>query len=432
MLASCAKFGARRSGSAVRTARRHRSLLAAIDQGTSSSRVILYDAKSLEPVSSHQVELASATTTPQAGWSQMDPLAIVKTVELSASGALLKAGARAADVVGVGITNQRESTVVWDRKTGKPLYDAVLWHDARTRETSAALEEALGGQDALRPVCGLPISTYFSGVKLRWLVDNVPAVKAGLEAGTALVGTVDSWLAWNLTGGAAGVGGTTRHVTDVTNASRTMMMDLAAGAWHEPSIEALGIGLVGRSGALPEIVSCAEQIGVISDGGPLSGAPLTGMIGDQQSAMVGQRCFSVGAAKITYGTGAFMLMHAGEGAPTPSRHGLLSTALYKFGRDAPTACVGVRPSSPWLGSGPAHRAGTPVRYALEGAVACCAVGINWFRDSLGMLDDAPEVSKLATGARRSHLPHRSVRRGSLPTAAGAFCMVPGVDSTHGL
>ena len=215
-----------------------------IQHSSFSARVILYEASSLKPVASHQVELQSATTNPQAGWSQMDPLAIVSTVTTSAAGALEKAGAKASDVVGVGITNQRESTVVWDKVTGKPLYDAVLWHDARTRDTVATLEAQLGGQDALRSVCGLPISTYFTGVKLRWLLDNVPAVKEGFAKGTALVGTVDSWLAWNLTGGASGVAsGTTRHVTDLTNASRTMLMDLGSRTWHADSIEKLGVGI---------------------------------------------------------------------------------------------------------------------------------------------------------------------------------------------
>ena len=348
---------------------RARSLLAAIDQGTSSTRVILYDADAkLQPVASHQIELASATTNPQAGWSQMDPKAIVSSVEQSAAGALQKAGATAKDVVGIGITNQRESTVVWDGRTGEPLYDAVLWHDARTRDTSSALQAALGGQDALRSICGLPISTYFTGVKLRWLLDNVPEGRAGFEAGTARVGTVDSWVTWNLTGGARGVGSTTRHVTDVTNASRTMMMDLAAGAWNDDAIDALGVRVA--AGALPEIRSCAEDFGRVADGGAFDGAPLTAMIGDQQSAMVGQRCFGVGQAKITYGTGAFLLMNAGTSA-VPSRHGLLSTALYRMGPNA------------------------PMTYALEGAVACCAVGINWFRDSLGMLESAPQISSLA-------------------------------------
>ena len=356
----------------VRTASRRASssLLAAIDQGTSSSRVILYDASTLRPVASHQEELQSATSNPRAGWSQMQPQAIVETVRRSAEGALQKAKATAADVVGVGITNQRESTVVWDRTTGTPLYDAVLWHDARTRETVAQLNSELGGQDALRSVCGLPISTYFSGVKLRWLIENVPEVKQGFENGTALFGTVDTWLAWNLTGGAKGVkSGTTRHVTDVTNASRTMMMDLGSCTWHTPTIDALGVSVA--ASALPEITSSAEPLGSISDGGPLDGAPLTAMIGDQQSAMVGQRCFESGQAKITYGTGAFMLVNSGA-TPTPSKHGLLSTALYRFGKGAPTT------------------------YALEGAVASCAVGINWFKDSLRMIDSAPEISKLAS------------------------------------
>ena len=348
-----------------------RALLASIDQGTSSSRVILYDAATLSPVASHQVELQSATTNPQAGWSQMDPMKILSTVDASARGALEKAGASVKDVLGVGITNQRESTVVWDKRTGEPLYDCVLWHDARTSETAHMLEAALGGQDALRAVCGLPISTYFSAVKLRWLKDNVPSIKEGLANGTALFGTVDTWLAWNLTGGAKGVGSTTRHITDVTNASRTMLMDLGGGSWHQPSMDALGLGEVG--GALPEIVSSAESMGTISDGGALHGAPLTGIVGDQQAAMMGQRCFAHGEAKITYGTGAFMLMNAGV-EPVPSSHGLLSTALYKLGP-----------------SGQTH-------YALEGAVACCAVGINWFKDSLGMLETPAQISKLAGDA----------------------------------
>jgi glycerol kinase len=346
------------------------SYVAAIDQGTSSSRVILYDTSTLKPVASHQVELQSATSNPKPGWSQMDPMAILSTISTSAQGALDKAGAKASDVVGVGITNQRESTVVWDKVTGKPLYDAILWHDARTSDTAASLINQLGGQDALRATCGLPISTYFTGVKLRWLLDNVPEVKEAFAKGTALVGTVDSWVAWNLTGGAAGVAkGTTRHVTDLTNASRTMMMDLASRQWDAASIEALGVGVA--KDALPQITSCAEVIGTISDGGPLDGAPLSGLIGDQQSAMVGQRCFGVGQAKITYGTGCFMLVNSGAGSPKPSKHGLLSTALYQFGPNA----------EPY--------------YALEGAVASCAVGINWFKDSLRMIDTAPEISKLA-------------------------------------
>ena len=263
--------------------------LASIDQGTSSSRVILYDLN-LKPVHSHQVCLE--TITPHAGWTQMDPMVILSTVETCAAAVLQKAGATARDVLGIGITNQRETTVVWDKRTGAPLYDAILWHDGRTSDVVQALRTELGGQDAVRVVTGLPISTYFSASKLRWLIENVPEVREGLQAGTALVGTIDSWLIWNLTGGAKGVGGTTRHVTDVTNASRTLLMDLAAAQWHEPTIEALGLGAV--RGALPEITSNAEVLGEVADGGALHGARLTGCIGDQQSAMVGQRCFAPG------------------------------------------------------------------------------------------------------------------------------------------
>ena len=272
---------------------RCKSYLAAIDQGTSSSRVILYDAATLAPAASHQLELQSATRTPQAGWSQMDPMAIVSTVSKSAEGALAKANASASDIVGVGITNQRESTVVWDKLTGAPLYDAILWHDARTSETVAELVGSLGGQDALRATCGLPISTYFTGVKLRWLLDNVPAVAEAFAKGTALVGTVDTWLTWNLTGGAAGVAnGTTQHVTDLTNASRTMLMDLGRCSWDATLIDSLGVAAA--KDALPRITSCAEHLGTVCDGGPLQGAPITATIGDQQSAMVGQVRLSMG------------------------------------------------------------------------------------------------------------------------------------------
>lgn len=357
MLVNAPRF-AKHFGAGVR----RQSLLAAIDHGTSSSRVILYD-QTLTPVAKHQIEIP--TKTPHAGWAQMDPMLILSSVEESAAGALKKAGATAKDVLGVGITNHRESTVVWDKRTGKPLYDCVLWHDARTMETSNALKQKLGGQDALRSISGLPISSYFSGVKLRWLIDNVPDVRSGFERGTALFGTVDTWLAWNLT---AGAGANPTHITDVTNASRTMMMNLESTEWSSEAIDALGLGLT--TGGLPEIISSAEAMGIVRNGGALHGVALTSMLGDQQSAMVGQRCFSVGDAKTTYGSGAFLLMNAGT-KPVRSTHGLLSTALYKFGS--------------W---GPTH-------YAMEGAIASCAVGINWFRDNLKMLREAPEISHLA-------------------------------------
>jgi len=315
-------------------------------------RAFVYDLN-LKPVASHQLSLS--TITPQAGWTQMDPMAILSTVEQCAAGALQKADASARDLVGIGITNQRETTVVWDKNTGLPLYDAILWHDGRTSEVVQALRDKLGGQDAVRGVTGLPISTYFSASKLRWLTENVPEVRDGLRAGTALVRTVDSWLVWNL--------------TDVTNASRTLLMDLAAAEWHDETIDALGLNAV--RGALPEITSNAQVLGEVADGGALHGARITGCIGDQQSAVVGQRCFSPGQTKITYGTGCFMLMNTGDAQPIASTKGLLSTALYRMGPDKPTT------------------------YALEGAVASCATGINWFKDSLGMISSAAEISELA-------------------------------------
>lgn len=346
--------------------------MAAIDQGTSSTRVILYDVSEGAPVpvpgGSHQVELAGATTHPHAGWAQMDARAIVDSVEACAAGALAGADASVDEVVGVGITNQRESTVVWDKETGEPLCSVVLWLDARTRDTVAELERENGGKDALRSICGLPLSTYFSGVKLRWMLDNDAEVRDALANGRALLGTVDSWVVWNLTRGE-------RHVTDVSNASRTMLMDLARCEWSEDALRALGLrGQTGVKDALPSIVASAGDLGRVSNGGALDGVPITGIIGDQQGAMVGQRCFSPGMAKSTYGTGAFVLMNTGT-SPVASNHGLLSTALYRIGDDAETV------------------------YALEGAIGACAVGINWFRDSLGMIESAPEIDVLAAEAR---------------------------------
>ena len=267
------------------------SYVAAIDQGTSSTRVILYDADSLAPVASHQVPLS--ITTPHPGWAQMDPSAILASVEACAQGALAAAGASPGQVAGVGITNQRETTVVWDRRTGEPLYDAILWLDARTRDTVAKLEPEMGGQDALRGTCGLPLSTYFSGVKLRWLLDNVPEVKAAVGSGDALVGTVDAWLTWKLSGGK-------RHVTDITNASRTMLMDLNTASWDASCVAALGLDPA-IMGALPEIASCAEPLAEVDAAAcpSLAGVSITGCVGDQQAAMVGQRCFSPGMAKTT-------------------------------------------------------------------------------------------------------------------------------------
>ena len=245
-------------------------------------------------------------------------------------------GAQASDVACVGITNQRETTVAWDRDTGKPLHNAVVWLDMRTSQLCADLEAEFKSKDHFRATSGLPISTYFSAMKMRWLLDNAPAVKGaasrtsgvgesagagGGEGGQLCFGTVDSWLINRLTGGAA-------HVTDVTNAARTMLMDLETLTWHAPTLSALGI----PADSLPKIVSCAEEFGVISSG-PLRGVPITGCLGDQHAATLGQRC-SPGEAKNTYGTGCFMLLNTGDRA-VQSTHGLLTTMAWKLGPEAP-------------------------------------------------------------------------------------------------
>ena len=346
--------------------------IAAIDQGTSSTRVILYDQGTLVPKASHQVQLSNATSTPQAGWVQMNPAALLLSVENCFQGVLEQVGATAQDVTAVGITNQRESLVVWDRKTGEALHECILWLDTRTRDIVGDLEQKLGSTNALRNITGLPLSTYFTGVKLKWMMDNVPLVRQAIERGTCQVGTVDAFLAARLTG---------VHVTDVTNASRTLMMDLHTCSWSNDAIEALDlpsslVGCNGESrGVLPRIVGSAEHVGTIKSG-TFEGVPLTGIIGDQQGAMVGQRCFESGMAKTTYGTGAFCLMNTGNTA-FPSNSGLLTTALY---------------------SAPGELDPSTMTYALEGAVGSCAVGINWFSDKLKLFDSPMEMDKKAAQA----------------------------------
>ena len=351
------------------------SYIAAIDQGTSSTRVILYCSDTLQPKASHQIDLQSATSTPHPGWVEMNPTALLQSVETCFEHALAKAETTASSVVSVGITNQRESLVVWDRQTGAPLHDVILWLDTRTRTTVADLEKELGSTDALRGTTGLPLSTYFTGVKLKWMLDNVPTVRHAIEQGTAYVGTIDAYLAEQLTG---------EHITDVTNASRTLMMDLATCAWSTTAIDALGMGMSSSTllQALPRIVSSADSadnMGRITSGA-FKGVPLTGIIGDQQSAMVGQRCFTAGMAKTTFGTGAFTLLHTGSTA-FPSENGLLTTALY---------------SEP----GPLNP--TSVKYALEGSVGSCAVGINWFQHKLDLFDSPQEMDSLAQQALSTH------------------------------
>lgn len=276
-------------------------------------------------------------------------------------------------VVAVGLTNQRETTVAWDKTTGKALTPAIVWSDVRTAPVCRAIQSTIGGKDGLRDVTGLPVSTYFSAYKLRWMVENVPEVAAALEAGRLMFGTVDSWVLYNLTGGVDGG----VHVTDVSNASRTSLMDIERRVWDRSAIELFGFEKV----HLPEIRSNAERYGEFASG-PLRGVPLCGCLGDQQAAVLGQRC-AVGEAKNTYGTGCFMLLNTGTKA-TPSKQGLLTTVAYQLGADA------------------------PAEYALEGAIAVAGQGVSWLRDNLGLFADAAESESVA---------------GSVPTSGGVY-LVP--------
>jgi glycerol kinase len=262
----------------------------------------------------------------------------------------------------VGITNQRETTVVWDRRTGKPLHNAVVWMDTRNNKLVAEVAQAAGGQDAYRPRTGLPLATYFSGLKAKWLLENVPAVKEAADAGNAMFGNIDTWLIYNLTGGVNGG----VHVTDVTNASRTMLMDIEGLSWSDEMCAALSV----PKSMLPSIKSSSEVYGYTTEDGPFGGrVPISGDLGDQQAATVGQACFSPGEAKNTYGTGCFMILNTGT-EPVQSKNGLLTTTCYKFGDND---CV----------------------YALEGSIAITGALVQWLRDNLKLIDTAPDVEELA-------------------------------------
>ena len=333
---------------------------AAIDQGTTSTRFMIFS-HSGEVVASHQLE--HRQIYPQAGWVEHDPLEIWANTQEVIRAAMQKAGISAADLVAIGVTNQRETTVVWDRRTGKPYANAIVWQDTRTDKLCAELAQD-GGQDRFRAQTGLPLATYFSGPKIRWLLDNVEGLRAAAERGEALFGTIDTWLIWNLTGGPDGGA----HVTDVTNASRTLLMNLHTLDWDD---EILGIMGIPRR-MLPAIRPSSDPAlyGVTRPDGPLGGAvPLCGDLGDQQAALYGQACFSSGEAKNTYGTGCFMLLNTGP-QPVQSRHGLLTTVAYQIG-------------------------GQPAVYALEGSIAITGALVQWLRDNLGLIQKSAEVETLA-------------------------------------
>jgi len=333
---------------------------AAIDQGTTSTRCMLFDHAGAV-VSVHQLE--HEQIYPQAGWVEHDPMEIWARTQDVVKGALEKAGATAADIAAVGVTNQRETTVVWDKKTGKPYYNAIVWQDTRTDKICNMLAED-GGQDRFRKKVGLPLATYFSGPKIRWMLDNVDGLRAAAERGDAIFGNIDSWVIWNVTGGVNGGA----HVTDVTNASRTMLMNLETLDWDD---EILGIMGVPRK-MLPDIRPSSDPsiYGKTPADGPFGGViPVCGDLGDQQAALVGQACLSVGEAKNTYGTGCFMLLNTGNEA-VQSKNGLLTTLGYKFGNK--------------------HAV-----YALEGSIAITGALVQWLRDNLNLIDASPEVEALA-------------------------------------
>ena len=335
-----------------------RSLVAAIDQGTTSSRCILFD-RSGRPVASHQLE--HAQITPRPGWVEHDAEEILERVRTCIRVALRDAGADARALAAVGISDQRETTVVWSRRTGRPVHNAIVWQDTRTAGACERL--AAGdplGADRFRALTGLPISTYSSALKLAWILDDGGGERRAAAAdGDLLFGTIDTWLIWHLTGGVDGG----VHVTDATNASRTMLMGLDSLAWEPELLDAVGV----PAAMLPAIRSSSEVYG--TGVGDLAGVPIAGDLGDQQAALFGQTCFETGQLKCTYGTGCFMLMHTGE-RPVHSAHGLITTVAAR------------------LGAGPAT-------YALEGSVAVAGALIGWLRDNLGIIGDASEVEALA-------------------------------------
>lgn len=333
--------------------------VAAIDQGTTSTRFIVFDSSG-NIVAVDQKE--HRQIFPRPGWVEHDPLEIWARTREVIQGAMSRFGLTRDDLVGVGITNQRETTLVWDRRTGQPLYNAIVWQDTRT-DTIINEFEREGGQDRFRAVTGLPLATYFSGPKVRWILENVPGAREAAARGDAIFGNIDTWLIWNLTGGTRGG----LHITDPTNASRTMLMDLKTLAWDDEILKIMGIP---RS-MLPEIRSSSEVYGYISASavGLLEGIPLAGDLGDQQAAVFGQACFDAGDAKNTYGTGCFLLMNTGSQL-IPSKFGLLTTAGYKIGSQ-------------------------PAVYALEGSIAIAGALVQWLRDNLKLIDNSSDIEPLA-------------------------------------
>jgi glycerol kinase len=327
----------------------------ALDQGTTSTRFMIFDhhgqVKGIDQKEHEQI-------FPKPGWVEHDPKEIWQRSQEVIEGALSKAGLSASDLAAVGITNQRETTLVWDKNTGEPVYNAIVWQDTRTDQICNELA-ADGGQDRFRAKVGLPIATYFSGPKVKWILDNVEGTRARAEAGDLVFGNIDSWCIWHLTGGTNGG----VHITDVTNASRTMLMDLDTLQWDDEILAIMGI----PKSMLPEIKSSSQVYGEAT--GALAGIQVAGDLGDQQAALFGQTCFSPGEAKNTYGTGNFLLLNTGTSA-VQSNNGLITGVGYKIGDQAAT-------------------------YMLEGSIAITGALVQWLRDNLKIISSAPEVEALA-------------------------------------
>jgi glycerol kinase len=328
----------------------------AIDQGTTSTRFMVFNHKG-EVAGVEQKE--HEQIYPQPGWVEHDPMEIWTRTQEVIWGGLQKAGIKASDLAAVGITNQRETAVVWDKTNGKPVYNAIVWQDTRTDKIINNLARQ-GGQDRFRMKVGLPLATYFSGPKIRWILDNVPGSAEKAMRGDLLFGNIDTWLLWNLTGGANGG----LHITDVTNASRTMLMDLLTLDWNPDITKTMGV----PHSMLPNIKASSEVYGNIAVG-ELKGIPLAGDLGDQQAALFGQVCYDPGEAKNTYGTGCFMLINTGTKA-VQSKNGLLTTLGYKIGSQ-------------------------PAVYALEGSIAITGALVQWMRDNLGMIQKSSDIETLA-------------------------------------
>lgn len=338
-------------------------LVGSIDEGTSSTRFLVFAANTAEVLTYHQVPIPHIT--PQEGWVEQDPEvilhAVIETINVTCDN-LKKLNISKDDIVATGITNQRETTVVWDKLTGKPLHNALVWLDMRTASTvDKILLNGKRNKNFLQSVCGLPVSTYFSALKIKWLIDNVPEVQKAIDEGRCLFGTIDTWIIWNLTGGV----NNGLHITDVTNASRTMLMNIDTLMWDPYLCKIFDI----PESILPKIRSSSEIYGCVTQSA-IQGIPISGCLGDQQAALVGQTCFQIGQAKCTYGTGCFLLYNTGT-AIVHSTHGLLTTVGYQLGKNKP-----------------------PV-YALEGSIAVAGVAMQWLRDNLQILKDVKDSAKIS-------------------------------------